>query len=67
MLTQARKNKNYVLPAGIIVFANTWAIHHDENGYSKPCKFNPDRWLSNKYDTTTDDTACYESGQRKLT
>jgi cytochrome P450 len=30
-------------------FANTWAIHHDENEYSEPDAFNPDRWLNNKF------------------
>lgn len=67
MLTQADTYKNHVLPAGTIVFANAWAIHHDENEYSEPNKFNPDRWLNNKYGTTGDDTARYESEQRKLT
>lgn len=67
MLTQTDTYKNYVLPAGTIFFANTWAIHHDENEYSEPHKFNPDRWLNNKYGTITNDTARHEAENRKLT
>lgn len=67
MLTQTDTYKNYVFPAGTIFFANTWAMHHDENEYSEPHKFNPDRWLDNKYGTVANDTARYESERRKLT
>lgn len=45
MLTQEDSYKGYVFPAGTIFFANTWAIHHDENEYDNPSTFNPDRWL----------------------
>ncbi|KAL4881003.1 cytochrome P450 [Aspergillus karnatakaensis] len=52
MLTQTDTYKDYVFPAGTIFFANTWAIHHDENEYDNPSAFNPDRWLGgNKYGT----------------
>ncbi|KAL4811050.1 cytochrome P450 [Aspergillus unguis] len=51
MLTQADTYKGYAFPAGTIFFANTWAIHHDENEYDKPEEFNPDRWLHNMYGT----------------
>lgn len=67
MLTQTDTYKNYVLPTGNIVFANTWALHHDENEYSNLHEFQPDRWLDNKYGTITDDAARYNSEQRKLT
>ncbi|KAJ5807982.1 hypothetical protein N7474_009251 [Penicillium riverlandense] len=36
MLTQEDSYKGYVFPAGTIFFANTWAIHHDENEYDDP-------------------------------
>lgn len=36
--------------------------------YSSPEKFNPDRWLNNKYGTiNNENTAQYEREQRKLT
>lgn len=67
MLTQTDTYKNHILPAGTIVFANTWALHHDENEYSNPHEFQPGRWLDNKYGTITENTARYNSEQRKLT
>lgn len=68
MLTQTDTYKDYVFPAGTIFFANTWAIHHDPTEYSSPEKFDPDRWLNNKYGTiNNDNTAQYDREQRKLT
>jgi cytochrome P450 len=52
MLTQTDTYKGYVFPAGTMFFANTWAIHHDEDEYADPDTFKPDRWLrGNKYGT----------------
>ncbi|KAL2835986.1 cytochrome P450 [Aspergillus pseudoustus] len=52
MLTQTDTYKGYIFPAGTIFFANTWAIHHDEDEYDEPAAFNPDRWLGgNKFGT----------------
>ncbi|KAL5044374.1 hypothetical protein BDW71DRAFT_215741 [Aspergillus fruticulosus] len=52
MLTQTDTYKDYVFPAGTIFFANTWAIHHDENEYDDPAAFRPERFLGgNKYGT----------------
>ena len=65
MLTQDDHYKGYVLPAGTMVFANTWAIHHDEDEYEEPNKFNPDRWLDNKYGTRTNNDDSQE--QRNVT
>ena len=49
-------------------FANTWAIHHDENEYLEPDAFNPDRWLNNKFGTKgSDSTVDGGSEQRKIT
>lgn len=45
MLTKEHSYKGYVFPAGTMFFANSWAIHHDENEYDEPSVFNPDRWL----------------------
>lgn len=35
----------YHIPAGATVIGNHWAIHLDENVYSDPYRFDPDRWL----------------------
>lgn len=67
MLTQTDMYKDHVFPAGTVFFANTWALHHDENEYTNPHEFNPNRWLHNKYGTVTDDTERYTNEQRKLT
>ncbi|PGG99791.1 hypothetical protein AJ79_08413 [Helicocarpus griseus UAMH5409] len=67
MLTQTDTYKGYVFPAGTVFFANTWAIHHDEDEYTEPNKFNPDRWINNKFGTTANDIAAYEAEQRKIT
>ncbi len=34
----------YVIPAGAIVFASQWAMHHDPRYYPEPFRFDPDRW-----------------------
>jgi cytochrome P450 len=52
MLTQTDTYKGHVFPAGTTFFANTWAIHHDENEFERPEIFSPDRWLGgNAYGT----------------
>ncbi len=35
----------YVVPAGAIVFASQWAMHHDPRYYPDPFRFDPDRRL----------------------
>ncbi|KAL4901986.1 hypothetical protein BDW74DRAFT_158909 [Aspergillus multicolor] len=52
MLTQTDTYKEFVFPAGTIFFANTWAIHHNEDEYDDPSPFRPERWLGgNKHET----------------
>lgn len=65
MLTQTDTYKDHVFPAGTIFFANAWAIHHDENEYTEPHKFDPDRWVNNRYGTTVNNTS--DGEQRKTT
>jgi cytochrome P450 len=68
MLTQNDTYKDFVFPAGTIFFANTWAIHHDEDEYSEPNAFNPDRWLDNKFGTKEGNAAADAGNeQRKIT
>ncbi|KAJ2934714.1 hypothetical protein H1R20_g2365, partial [Candolleomyces eurysporus] len=38
--------KGYHIPAGTIVIANQWAMLHDENVYTDPFEFNPDRFIN---------------------
>jgi cytochrome P450 len=35
----------YKIPKGSTVIGNHWAIHHDEEVYTDPETFNPDRWI----------------------
>jgi cytochrome P450 len=59
MLTQDDTYEGYSIPAGTMLFANTWAIHHDESEYERPDDFYPERFLNNKFGThhPTSDTS----------
>ncbi|KAK1230783.1 hypothetical protein PQX77_006117 [Marasmius sp. AFHP31] len=37
--------KGYRIPANTIVYGNVWAVLHDEQVYSEPFKFQPERFL----------------------
>ncbi|RCI08583.1 hypothetical protein L249_4699 [Ophiocordyceps polyrhachis-furcata BCC 54312] len=37
--------KGYRIPAGSLVYANAWAMTHDESMYKNPDSFNPGRYL----------------------
>ncbi|KAL4784112.1 cytochrome P450 [Aspergillus varians] len=65
MLTQTDTYKDYVFPAGTMFFANTWAIHHDENEYENPSAFNPDRWLGGNVYGTKHNKALDPTEQRR--
>ena len=39
------------IPAGSIVHANNWAIHHDPELYPEPYAFKPERWLDSQFPT----------------
>jgi cytochrome P450 len=51
MLTQDDTYEGYFIPKGTMLFANTWAIHMDEEEYDKPEEFIPERFLNNKFGT----------------
>ncbi|KAJ7129052.1 cytochrome P450 [Mycena filopes] len=38
--------RGFHIPAGAVIFANTWSLLHDPEVYPKPFDFNPDRFLS---------------------
>ncbi|KAJ6559693.1 cytochrome P450 [Mycena capillaripes] len=42
--------RGYRIPAKSIVFANVWAISHDERTYSDPDAFKPERFLDRTFD-----------------
>ena len=39
----------YEIPKGTMLFANTWAIHHNGNEYASPAEFIPERFLDNRF------------------
>jgi cytochrome P450 len=51
MLTQDDNYEGYFLPKGTVFFANTWAIHNDEDEYEEPREFRPDRFMGNEFGT----------------
>ncbi|CAI9290229.1 unnamed protein product [Lactuca saligna] len=40
----------FTIPKGCTVFLNVWSIHRDPKYWDNPLKFNPERFLTNKYD-----------------
>ncbi|KAM6490004.1 Cytochrome P450 [Amanita muscaria] len=53
--------KGYYIPKGTIVLPNIWAISRNEDKYSNPDSFNPERFL-NSDGTINDDTVSYAFG-----
>ena len=43
----------YLIPKGTMLLANTWSINHDESEYANPSEFVPERFVDNKYGSTT--------------
>ncbi|KAJ9549988.1 hypothetical protein OSB04_022531 [Centaurea solstitialis] len=48
--TQSCTVGGYTVPKGCIVFLNVWAIQRDPKNWDNPLKFNPKRFLANKWD-----------------
>ncbi|KAG0694835.1 cytochrome P450 [Suillus ampliporus] len=46
--------KGYFIPKGVVVFANTWAMTHDELKYPSPNEFKPERFLHEDGSLTSD-------------
>ncbi|KAG2366779.1 cytochrome P450, partial [Suillus spraguei] len=44
----------YFIPKGVLVFANIWAITHDENKFPSPNEFRPERFLREDGSLTSD-------------
>nr|XP_043613810.1 labd-13Z-ene-9,15,16-triol synthase, chloroplastic-like [Erigeron canadensis] len=40
----------YSIPNGCSVFLNVWSIHRDPRYWNNPLEFNPERFLTNKFD-----------------
>ncbi|KAF8158874.1 cytochrome P450 [Mycena galopus ATCC 62051] len=47
--------EGYFIPKGTMVFANIWAMVHDESIYPHPDKFNPERFLTTDGQLNADD------------
>ncbi|KJA16392.1 hypothetical protein HYPSUDRAFT_71398 [Hypholoma sublateritium FD-334 SS-4] len=57
--------KGYFIPKGTAVFANLWAMTHDEEVYKNPHKFVPERFLDANGALTKDDRVlAYGFGRR---
>ncbi|KAF8869034.1 cytochrome P450, partial [Infundibulicybe gibba] len=48
--------KGFFIPKGSIVFANIWAMTHDENTYKDPDRFHPERHFDDQGKLGEDDT-----------
>lgn len=46
--------KGYFIPKGVVVFANIWAMTHDEKKYPNPGEFKPERFLLEDGSLTND-------------
>ncbi|KAG0706547.1 cytochrome P450 [Suillus ampliporus] len=46
--------KGYFIPEGVIVFANGWAMTHNETKYPRPDEFKPERFLHEDGSLTSD-------------
>ncbi|XP_076916327.1 flavonoid 3',5'-hydroxylase 1-like [Bidens hawaiensis] len=40
----------YAIPKGCTIFINVWSIHRDPRYWDNPLEFNPDRFLTDKWD-----------------
>ncbi|KAI3686418.1 hypothetical protein L1987_80094 [Smallanthus sonchifolius] len=40
----------YTIPKGCTIFLNVWSIHRDPRYWDQPLEFNPERFLTNKWD-----------------
>ncbi len=67
MLIQDDVYEGYFIPRGTILFANTRAIHRDEDEYDSPDEFIPERFLNNKYGTRRNAEAVEEQRHRRVT
>ncbi|KAF8970085.1 cytochrome P450 [Flammula alnicola] len=56
--------KGYRLPAGSIIIPNIWAIHHNEDLYSDPFTFNPDRFLGDNPEIDSHFNSMWGFGRR---
>ncbi|KAI0670932.1 cytochrome P450 [Trametes maxima] len=55
--------EGYFIPAGTMMMANTWAILHDPDLYSRPEEFNPERFIRDgKLDPTAPDPYSFAFG-----
>lgn len=56
---------DYVIPKGTMLFANAWAIHHDENVYDRPYDFMPERFLGNKFGARESDNEAQQNNDNR--
>ncbi|KAH7889232.1 cytochrome P450 [Phlebopus sp. FC_14] len=59
--TQDDIYQGYMIPQGVTIIANVWAMTHDENKYANPSTFNPDRFFDDS-GALNNDTVSYIFG-----
>ncbi|EEB94799.1 hypothetical protein MPER_06331, partial [Moniliophthora perniciosa FA553] len=62
MTTEPDEYNGYFIPQGAMVFANIWAMTHDEEVFSEPYDFKPERFLN--ANTNINDVLAYGFGRR---
>ncbi|KAG9218407.1 hypothetical protein CCMSSC00406_0007992 [Pleurotus cornucopiae] len=65
LVTQDDEYRGYRIPAGSIVFANTWSILHDAAVFTDPEAFKPERWLHKEIDANGNAKWTVDEGQFK--
>ncbi|KAH9478395.1 Cytochrome P450 monooxygenase 98 [Psilocybe cubensis] len=64
-VTEDDHYKGYLIPKGTVVYPNIWAMSHDEEVYTEPFAFNPDRFFDENGKLNDDDRIlAYGFGRR---
>ncbi|KAJ7885199.1 cytochrome P450 [Mycena olivaceomarginata] len=65
VVTQDDEYRGYTIEKGSIVWANVWAILHDEKIFPEPFKFRPERYLTADNEANSTVAAAFGFGRRQ--